>query len=312
MPSPFRLVPLTVLLFPTLVLAQITPVSQFREVEVTVEVTDWEQTQGDGSYYSESSFDLLPFNVSNAPQIFLPEGYADSHVYQESSFLPASIQAEGNAYVDVGCSTPEWYARADVRNIFEVVFTLSEATDYDLSGTLTSSGGGSYLDFWEWQTPGTNLLHSAWGNGLTPFSFQGTLPAGQYRIAIDCTADAEANEGEFWQLDATYDLTFSTGGATSAPPPHAGPAPTFLTVGPNPMRDSASIRYAAAGRGHVQIDVFDVLGRRVRRLANDAGPEGVLVWNGRSDVGSRLPGGVYFLRMQTGQETRQKKVLLTR
>lgn len=46
-------------------------------------------------------------------------------------------------------------------------------------------------------------------------------------------------------------------------------------------------------------DLFDVLGRRIRRLENDAYPAGLvtLTWDGRGEDGTLLSNGVYLLRI---------------
>ena len=70
---------------------------------------------------------------------------------------------------------------------------------------------------------------------------------------------------------------------------------------PNPFRGSTNIRYSLAERSPVKIEVFDLVGRRVRTLVNShqqAGQKQV-EWNGEDDLGQPLNTGIYFIRYET-------------
>jgi hypothetical protein len=84
---------------------------------------------------------------------------------------------------------------------------------------------------------------------------------------------------------------------------------------PNPFGASTSIGYAVpAGGAQVSIDVFDVSGRLVRRLASGPRPAGrwVVAWDGRDAAGRRAAAGVYFYRMEAGEFSEVRKVTLLR
>jgi photosystem II stability/assembly factor-like uncharacterized protein len=70
---------------------------------------------------------------------------------------------------------------------------------------------------------------------------------------------------------------------------------------PNPFHDEVVFRFAVQPSDRLSLDIFDVAGRRVRRLLNGAlipaGPWTV-AWEGRDDRGSRLPEGVYLARLR--------------
>lgn len=70
---------------------------------------------------------------------------------------------------------------------------------------------------------------------------------------------------------------------------------------PNPSRGSTHIRYSLAERSPVKIEVFDLVGRRVRTLVNShqqAGQKQV-EWNGEDDLGQPLNTGIYFILYET-------------
>ena len=62
--------------------------------------------------------------------------------------------------------------------------------------------------------------------------------------------------------------------------------------------------------GPADVTIHDPAGRLVRRLS--AGDETSASWDGRSASGRRMPSGVYFVTMTTGEETRRTKVTLVR
>jgi len=87
-----------------------------------------------------------------------------------------------------------------------------------------------------------------------------------------------------------------------------------LSVSPNPFRGIATVLFALPGTRTVDVAVFDVLGRRVRTLRSGTLPAGEhrLVWDGRRDGGSSAPGGLYFIRVVTGDERLSMKVVSIR
>ncbi|MFN0151614.1 MAG: FlgD immunoglobulin-like domain containing protein [bacterium] len=81
----------------------------------------------------------------------------------------------------------------------------------------------------------------------------------------------------------------------------------LLAVSPNPApggETRVAFRVPFDGVA-IQLDVFDVSGRRVRTLASGASAAGVreVRWDGRDDSGRDVAGGVYLLRFARGQFT---------
>jgi hypothetical protein len=71
---------------------------------------------------------------------------------------------------------------------------------------------------------------------------------------------------------------------------------------PNPFAERVAIRFALAVASYVRLEVFDLLGRRVRTLADtryDAG-EHEVAWDRRTARGVRAAPGLYFYRMEAG------------
>jgi len=85
------------------------------------------------------------------------------------------------------------------------------------------------------------------------------------------------------------------------------PASTLLqSIYPNPMRGPGTIRFSLASAAETQIDVFDMLGRRIERPLRgrrNAGQNEVSI-----DTGSWAE-GVYVIRLTSGQTTQTGTVV---
>jgi len=86
----------------------------------------------------------------------------------------------------------------------------------------------------------------------------------------------------------------------------------FMKIGDAVMRDGTStVRLGIAHAGRVQVNVYDVAGRKVRTLADRVFPAGEakLVWDGTSDAGDKVGRGVYFVKSSTQPEAARIIVL---
>ena len=93
--------------------------------------------------------------------------------------------------------------------------------------------------------------------------------------------------------------------------PEAGAA---LVAYPNPFNPQVTVSFSLARAETIELDVFDVAGRRVARLAwgeFSAGGHSV-VWRGRDEAGRELPSGAYFVRLAGEARVRVVKLALVR
>lgn len=83
---------------------------------------------------------------------------------------------------------------------------------------------------------------------------------------------------------------------------------------PNPFNPSTRIPFAISGDQfyQVRLDVFNVLGQRIKILFNGVlnGGQYRYEWNGANDAGQSVPSGVYFYRLQVGQRVQMRQMLL--
>ncbi|TMQ47487.1 MAG: T9SS type A sorting domain-containing protein, partial [Candidatus Eisenbacteria bacterium] len=82
---------------------------------------------------------------------------------------------------------------------------------------------------------------------------------------------------------------------------------------PNPFSSTMSYSYRVVDGGEQSVDVglYDMAGRLVRRLASGSQATGVYTvqWDGRSDAGDQVAPGVYILRARVAGLQRVNRVI---
>jgi hypothetical protein len=83
---------------------------------------------------------------------------------------------------------------------------------------------------------------------------------------------------------------------------------------PNPFNPTTMIRFGVPGATDVSIIIYNLLGQKVRTLANGPFTAGFheITWDGHNDLGTVVQSGVYFYRMQTGATALVKKMLFVK
>ncbi len=81
---------------------------------------------------------------------------------------------------------------------------------------------------------------------------------------------------------------------------------------PNPFNPTTKIRFALKTKEFVNIEIFNIKGKKVRTLVNSELEAGLhsIVWNGIDDDQRKIASGIYFYRMKTSQQHETKKMLL--
>jgi hypothetical protein len=81
---------------------------------------------------------------------------------------------------------------------------------------------------------------------------------------------------------------------------------------PNPFNPVTTLRYDLPEQTHVNITIYDMLGRQVKTLINhtqDAGYRSV-IWNATNDYGKPVSAGIYLYQIQAGDYISTKKMVL--
>jgi hypothetical protein len=81
---------------------------------------------------------------------------------------------------------------------------------------------------------------------------------------------------------------------------------------PNPYNPVTQITYQLPQPGVVSLKIYNVQGQLVRTLVNEYKPAGAhsISWNGRSDLGMEVSSGIYLYRIQAGNFTETKRMIL--
>lgn len=152
-------------------------------------------------------------------------------------------------------------------------------------GNLYVDGPGSLEDFLQESAQGT------WTMQVADAQFGGT--------------------GTFdtWGLNL---LVTATGVAST---PDGTPAVTrLLGNSPNPFNPRTTISFETARQSRVAIEIYDVRGRLVRRLADRMFVVGrhTVVWDGKDSRGAEPASGIYFTRLRTEGSDEVRKMMLVR
>jgi hypothetical protein len=90
------------------------------------------------------------------------------------------------------------------------------------------------------------------------------------------------------------------------------PRAPALHAAPNPFNPNTVIRLDLPHAGGVQLDVFDVRGRRVATLWHGSLPAGThaFPWQARDQAGRACASGIYLVRMRAAGTTRTLRLVL--
>jgi hypothetical protein len=195
----------------------------------------------------------------------------------ETSWMP-TVEADdhGNVYV----------AWADLREGEQIYFRMWSGGTWETEVRLTELSGPK-------TTPDllfANGLHLVWADG------RDGEPEIYYRRAYPRPQSTPAARG----------VSGAARGATGA-----GEFTGYIRVLPNPVRSEATFCFAASRTGIYRIKIFDMAGRVVRVLAHKELPVGdhSVSWDGRDEAGLRVAGGIYFVKLTTGEATQTRKVV---
>jgi hypothetical protein len=144
-------------------------------------------------------------------------------------------------------------------------------------------------------------------------AIMGGASAAGFEITVP-TYDAPYEHG-FWTVlldsadEPTYSNLLQSTGVTEVPVSSMF-AKSDLRISPNPGGGLISISFAMPTAGKVTVEIFDVSGRRVRRVIEEQRPVGgaSTSWDGKDDSGKPAASGVYFVRVRTPSTQRFGRV----
>jgi glucuronoarabinoxylan endo-1,4-beta-xylanase len=146
------------------------------------------------------------------------------------------------------------------------------------------------------------------------YSIKGRVTASRFSILeasvtfID-NADTTKKFSALTDISGNYQIEMPT---SVGPNTNIHPAGFELVQNyPNPFSSSTSIPYQLKTQSDIQVDIYDILGRVVKRFSVGTQSAGVhsILWDGRNNSGDRVATGIYFYKLQVGGESQVKKMI---
>ena len=84
---------------------------------------------------------------------------------------------------------------------------------------------------------------------------------------------------------------------------------------PNPFNSKTMIKYQIKGnRDHVSLEIYNLLGKKVRILVNEDQPGGeyLVSWDGKDNNGNDVASGIYIYKLSAGEFNEAKQMILVR
>nr|MBN2278701.1 T9SS type A sorting domain-containing protein [candidate division Zixibacteria bacterium] len=127
----------------------------------------------------------------------------------------------------------------------------------------------------------------------------------EIKIYIDTDIDGSIDDSLIVSNDILLDVNDDSGGLL--------PATFNISQNyPNPFNPQTNIEYSLPTRSQVNIDIYNILGQKVRTLVDKSQPAGEyrIIWDSNDDSGIKVSTGIYFYRFQAGEYVETKKMLL--
>jgi hypothetical protein len=134
------------------------------------------------------------------------------------------------------------------------------------------------------------------------------MPSGRTDLfAVLGIDDIELNRIELGSADGRHVQVAMNTGSTNLPS-HFALEQNY----PNPFNPQTSIEFSLPELSQVELVVYDVLGRRVKKLSGGEFPAGrhVIVWDGTDENNQAVASGVYLYRLNAGSHAFTRKMML--
>jgi hypothetical protein len=175
---------------------------------------------------------------------------------------------------------------------------VDETGNVYLTGWVPAQAPRNLKDCFTWKySPQGNLLWTARFGGLATYEWGENICLDHQNNVLVAGGGYRPHQGYILFLKYNQAL-----GNASIDPPAVS-----LTCSPNPFNPSTVIRYKIQDAGYVSLKIFDTMGRLVVTLADGWQEVGTRMV---TFDGSKLPSGLYFVRMQAGDVSAVQKVML--
>ncbi len=191
----------------------------------------------------------------------------------------------------------------------DIVLTRGELVTVNVAGTSGLPLAGADLDFTdivsgqEIFTPRDNT--DSQGRAVV------ALPPGIYRLVVTPVDGSGFSPTTVENLDVQADTELAVTLSVAV----AGGRPVAVAAAwPNPFRETAAVDFLLQDPAPVEMAVYDLRGRLVRRISAGPHAEGAhtLIWDGRTGGGGRAAAGTYLIMLKTARGSDTRRITLVR
>jgi hypothetical protein len=86
--------------------------------------------------------------------------------------------------------------------------------------------------------------------------------------------------------------------------------PLAITSYPNPFNPETTLKFAVNSNEQATLEIFNLLGQRIKNLGRFGRGNHEIVWNGMDDKNSAVSGGIYFARIKSDNSIAVQKLTL--
>lgn len=202
------------------------------------------------------------------------------YMLEAFGLAPDLAPADENHILRVEGASPTWVSYGPTR--IETLWSGAARVRYKLAQAPSGVRVGG-----EWLASGVVGVHGSW-------SFDAANQV--------CSIDHDGSE-----------VVVQLGGVTPAPPLVSSGA-RLLANRPNPFNPRTELRFELEGAAAVELELFDLAGRRVRVWARRWYSEGThaVLFDGRDSEGRDLASGIYLLQLRAGDDRSARRIALVR
>jgi hypothetical protein len=140
-------------------------------------------------------------------------------------------------------------------------------------------------------------------------------PVGGAHVLFTREAHPRPTFDAYTAADGSYAIAIDDLIVTAVEPTETVTTPSDFHLSPsypNPFNPSTTIPYQIGAATQVRLEVYDILGQRIRTLvdASQAPGQYAAVWDGRDAAGRGVAAGSYLCRLETDHYVASRKMLL--
>lgn len=175
--------------------------------------------------------------------------------------------------------------------------------------TLAAEIGGNNLVMANFYAPNGTIKIGKDGNANGAFIGRDVLVGKNTQLTLNSYFDDSANKMLVTRDDLPLEEFTRTSAGEGLPKKFA-----LSQNYPNPFNPNTVIRYSLPVNSKTNLEIYDILGRKVRTLVNEGQNAGYyrIVWDGRNGYGQAVASGIYIYRIQAGDFVKVRKMMLVK